>query len=148
MQPGQRPRWQDKDRAIETTVKCRRGAGTQNHCLHGKETIVEDILDWRPFDHITLTTLLPAPGASKIPMCWALEERADGGTHIELRFGKLRGKDLAFFESMWPGVQKKFSGEVELLRSLLAENADFAPMEEPSAPVSLERFLTKPVHML
>jgi uncharacterized protein YndB with AHSA1/START domain len=121
MQPGHRPRWQDKDKVIETTVKGRRGAGTQNHCLHGKETNVEDILDWRPFDHITLTTLLPALGAPKIPMCWTLEERADGGTHLELRFGKLKGKDLAFFEGIWPNVRKKFSGELESLGSLLAE---------------------------
>ena len=27
-----------------------RGAGTQNHCLHGKDAVIEDIVDWRPFD--------------------------------------------------------------------------------------------------
>ena len=143
-QPGRRPRWQDKDSVIEANLKGRRGAGTRNHCLHGKETIVEDFLDWRPFDHLTLTTLLPAPGAPKIPMCWTLEETADGGTHLELRFGKLRGKDLAFFEGVWPGVQKKFTGEIENLRALLAEQ-DAAPVEEPPLPVSRERFLTTPL---
>jgi len=40
---GNRPRWQGSDSAVENTVKGRRGAGTQNHCMHGKETIVEDI---------------------------------------------------------------------------------------------------------
>jgi hypothetical protein len=48
---------------VENTAKGRRGAGTQNHCMHGKDAVIEDILDWRPFDHITLTTLLPVPGA-------------------------------------------------------------------------------------
>jgi uncharacterized protein YndB with AHSA1/START domain len=145
-QPGHRPRWQDKDSVIESTVKGRRGAGTQNHCMHGKDTIIEDILDWRPFDHLTLTTLLPAPGAPKILMCWTLEERADGGTHLELRFGKLKSKDLPFFEGIWPSVYKKFTGEFELLRALLVEQASAAAIDEAPPPLSRERFLTQPVH--
>jgi uncharacterized protein YndB with AHSA1/START domain len=144
--PGHRPRWQDKDSVIENTVRGRRGVGTQNHCLHGKDTIIEDILDWRPFDHITLTTLLPAPGAPKILMCWTFEERADGGTHFELRFGKLKAKDLPFFESIWPNVQKKFKGEFEHLRALLVEQASAAAIDEAPPPISPERFLTQPVH--
>ena len=67
--PGNRPRWQGSDSVVENTVKGRRGAGTQNHCMHGKDAVIEDILDWRPFDHITLTTLLPAPGAPEDSSC-------------------------------------------------------------------------------
>jgi hypothetical protein len=141
-QPGRRPRWQDKDSVTETHAKGRRGAGTRNHCLHGKETIVEDVVDWRPFDHWTITTLLPAPGAPRIPMCWTLEATPDGGTHLELRFGKLKGKDLAFFESIWPGVHKKFTGEIEGLRGVLAQTA---PPDEAPLPVLPERFPTHPV---
>jgi uncharacterized protein YndB with AHSA1/START domain len=66
--PGNRPRWQGSDSVVENTVRGRRGAGTQNHCMHGKDAVIEDILDWCPYDHITLTTLLPAPGAPKILM--------------------------------------------------------------------------------
>ena len=66
--PGNRPRWQGSDSVVENTVRGRRGAGTQNHCMDGKDAVIEDILDWRPNDHITLTTLLPAPGAPKILM--------------------------------------------------------------------------------
>ncbi len=144
--PGHRPRWQDKDNVIESTVKGRRGAGTQNHCMHGKDAIIEDILDWRPFDHITLTTLLPAPDAPKILMCWTLKELEDGGTHIELRFGKLKPRDQPFFEQIWPGVQKKFTGELELLRALLADQAGGPAIDEAPLPVSRERFLARPAH--
>ena len=63
--PANRLRWQGSDDVIESTVKGRRGAGTQNHCMHGKDAIIEDILEWRPFDSITLTTLLPVPDAPK-----------------------------------------------------------------------------------
>ena len=96
--PGNRPRWQGSDSVVENTIKGRRGAGTQNHCIHGKDAIIEDILDWRPFDHITLTTLLPVPGAPKILMSYAFDERKDGGTHFEVRFAKPKPEDLSFYE--------------------------------------------------
>ena len=142
--PGNRPRWQGSDSVVENTVRGRRGAGTQNHCMHGKDAVIEDILDWRPYDHITLTTLLPAPGAPKILMSYAFDERADGGTHFEVRFAKPKPKDLPFLEHVWPNVQGKFTGEFEILRSLLAEQAK-AAADEPPLPVSRERFLTQPI---
>ena len=134
--PGNRPRWQGSDIVVENTVKGRRGAGTQNHCMHGKDAVIEDILDWRPFDHITLTTLLPAPGAPKILMSYAFGERADGGTHFEVRFAKPKPKDLPFYEHVWPNVQTKFTGEFEILRALLAEQAKAsAAADEAPLPV-------------
>ena len=145
--PGNRPRWQGSDIVVENTVKGRRGAGTQNHCMHGKDAVIEDILDWRPFDHITLTTLLPAPGAPKILMSYAFGERADGGTHFEVRFAKPKPKDLPFYEHVWPNVHTKFTGEFEILRALLAEQAKAsAAADEAPLPVSHERFLTQPFH--
>ena len=141
--PGNRPRWQGSDSVVENAVKGRRGAGTQNHCMHGKEAVIEDILDWRPFDHMTFTTLLPVPGAPKILMTYAFDEREDGGTHFEVRFAKPKPKDLPFYEHIWPNVQSKFTGEFEILRALLAEQAK-AAAAEPPLPVSRERFLTQP----
>ena len=143
--PGNRPRWQGTDTVIENTAKGRRGAGTQNHCMHGKDAVIEDILDWRPFDHITLTTLLPVPGAPKVLMSHVFVERADGTTHFELRFAKPKPKDLSFFEHIWPNVQSKFTGEFEILRGLVAEQAkEAAAADEPPLPVSRERFVTQP----
>jgi uncharacterized protein YndB with AHSA1/START domain len=143
--PVHRPRWQHSDGVVENNVKGRRGAGTQNHCMHGKEAVIEDILDWRPFDHITLTTLLPAPGAPKVLMSYVFEERADGGAHFEVRFAKPKPKDLPFFERIWPNVQNKFTGEFEILRALLAQQAT-AAAAEPPLPVLRERFLAQPAH--
>ena len=85
--PGNRPRWQGSDSVVENTAKGRRGAGTQNHCMHGKDAIIEDILDWRPFDHITLTTLLPVPGRSQDPHVLCV--RRTGGRRHAFR-GALR----------------------------------------------------------
>jgi hypothetical protein len=109
--------------------------------------VIEDILDGRPFDHITRTTLLPVPGAPKILMSYAFDERAAGGTHFEVRFAKPKPKDLPFYENIWPNVQNKFTGEFEILRALLAEQAKAeAAADEPPLPVSRERFLARPVH--
>ena len=140
--PGHRPRWQASDGVVENNVKGRRGAGTQNHCMHGKEAVVEDILDWRPFDHITLTTLLPAPGAPKILMSYVFAERPNGDTHFEVRFAKPKPKDLPFWRHVWPNVQAKFAGEFEILRVLLAERA---ADDEPPLAVPHERSRTHAV---
>ena len=80
---------------VENTTNGRRGAGTQNHCMHGKDAIIEDILAWRPFEDITLTTLLPVPGAPKILMSYAFDERASGGAHFEVRGGGRRSYPIA-----------------------------------------------------
>lgn len=32
----------------------RTGAGARNHCLHGKNLVLETILDWRPFEYYTI----------------------------------------------------------------------------------------------
>jgi hypothetical protein len=49
--PGQRERWWPTDAIIENTGNRRRGIGTENRCIHGKAAVVEEVLDWRPFDY-------------------------------------------------------------------------------------------------
>jgi hypothetical protein len=78
-------------------------------------------------------------------MSYAFDQREDGGAHFEVRFAKPKPKDLPFFEHIWPNVQRKFAGEFEILRALLAEQAKAAAAaDEPPLPVSRERFLTQP----
>ena len=145
--PAHHSRWQRSDSFAEVAVNGRRGAGTQNHCVHGKDAIIEDILDWRPFDYVTLSALLPIPGAAKIRMTYAFEEQADGGTRFELRFAKPKPKDLAFFEQVWPTVRSNFEAGFDILRSMMEERATASGVaDEPPIPVSHERFLTQPVH--
>ena len=145
--PAHHLRWQRSDGFVEKAVKGRRGAGTQNHCKHGKDAIIEDILDWRPFDYVTQTALLPIPGAPKILMTYAFDERDDGGTHFEFRVAKPKPKDLPFLEQVWPTVQKNYDVGLEILRSMLEERAEASTaVDEPSLPISRERFLTHPVH--
>ena len=63
-----------------------------------------------------------------------------------MRFAKPKPKDLRFYEHVWPNVQGKFTGEFEILRALLEEQAKAAAADEPPLPVLCERFLTQPYH--
>jgi class 3 adenylate cyclase len=51
--PQKRLRWEGTQ-IVPHKAAGRRGVGTSNHCLHGKQaTTIQTILDWRPFDYFT-----------------------------------------------------------------------------------------------
>src|SRR4029077_7831108 len=78
--PGLRPKWRGADEVRETLESGRRGVGTTNHCMHGPHAIIEEVLDWRPFDYLTISTLLPIPDAPKVILTYAFLESAGGCT--------------------------------------------------------------------
>ncbi|HEY8869617.1 MAG TPA: DUF2652 domain-containing protein [Candidatus Limnocylindrales bacterium] len=87
--PGQRMSWQPW--VTEVTIKGatggRRGPGSANHCMHGRDAVVEEILDWRPYDYVTDRTILDTPtGPVKVLHTIELEPDA-AGTTIHFRFG-------------------------------------------------------------
>jgi hypothetical protein len=49
--------------------------GAQNHCIHGKSMSVEDVLDWRPFDYVTVDVKTPM---GSIRTTYALSETPNG----------------------------------------------------------------------
>jgi uncharacterized protein YndB with AHSA1/START domain len=144
--PGHRPKWQGSDGVIEDTAGGRRGVGTKNHCMHGKNAILEEVLDWRPFDYITLSNLLPIPNAPKVVTTYALEDRPNGATHIEIRIGRPKPKDLPFVEQVAPEYQKTVTAAVAALQQILEnQQSSVAVIDEPPMLPSRERFLTEPV---
>jgi uncharacterized protein YndB with AHSA1/START domain len=117
--PGQRPKWRGADEVRESSAGGRRGVGTTNHCMHGPHAIIEEVLDWRPSDYLTLTTLLPVPGSPKILMTYAFLDNADGSTRIEIRLAKPKPKDVAFLERVSIEFEKTLMEEVEVLKRLI-----------------------------
>ena len=113
--------------------------------MHGPHAIIEEVIDWRPFDYLTLTTLLPMPDAPKVLMTYAFSESEDGGTHIEIRVARPKPKDQAFLDQVGPEFHKNITSEVATLRRML-EGHQVAGIEESALPVSGQRFLTQPVH--
>src|SRR3990172_5477807 len=88
--PGQRMSWQPW--VTEVNVKGatggRGGPGSANHCMHGKDAVIEEILDWRPYDYVTDRTIVDAPGGP-VKVLHTIElEPLTVGTMIHLRFGR------------------------------------------------------------
>ena len=141
--PDLRPKWRHMDGIAEATTNGRRGVGTVNHCMHGEAAIVEEILDWRPYDYITLTTLVPLPEAPKIPMSYAFLDKADGGTHVEIRIAKPKPKDQDFLDKVVANFKGRITHEAEVLQGVLREHMAAAPaIAEPPLPASPQRFAT------
>ena len=144
--PGQRQKWWPADAIIETSSNRRRGIGTENHCMHGKDAIIEEVLDWHPFDYFTVSTLLPVPSAPKIMMTHAFQERINGTTHIEMRVAKPKPKDQAFVEQAGAKFKENITKAIENLRLMLDGQQTSVPViDEPPLITSNERFLTEPV---
>lgn len=116
--PRQRPRWRAADEVREAVSSGRRGVGTTNHCMHGPHAIIEEILDWRPFDYLTLSTLLPTPDAPKVLMSYVFAE-SESGTHIDIRIAKPKPKDRAFLQHVVAEFEKHITDEVAVLKAIL-----------------------------
>lgn len=85
--PAKRILWQQAITGIKQVSDGQRGVGTTNHCMHGPDTFIEHITDWRPFSHITTSSVMPGmPGELKLTVEL---EATDGGTKRTLRYGGL-----------------------------------------------------------
>jgi uncharacterized protein YndB with AHSA1/START domain len=61
--PSKRLEWQEGTTDfLQNSPRGTRGVGTVNHCMHGKQTIHEEILDWKPYRYVTHRTTMPGVG--------------------------------------------------------------------------------------
>lgn len=144
--PGRRMLWSGAASITETQPQGRRGAGATNHCMHGKDTIVEEVLDWRPYDYLTTRDQMPMPGMPKILMTDAFIELPDGRTRFELRIGPEKPRDRAAIEEMLPHLEPMLRQATEALVEHLDEAAarSRSDVDEPPLPVSFGRFTAPP----
>jgi hypothetical protein len=93
-QPGRRMSWQPWVTAVDVRGASggRRGPGSANHCMHGKDAVVEEILDWRPYDYVTDRTVLESP-TGPIKLLHTVEfEPTPKGTTIHFRYAAPKTK--------------------------------------------------------
>jgi uncharacterized protein YndB with AHSA1/START domain len=151
--PARRIQWQQGITGIDVVEgAARRGVGTVNHCIHGKDAIVEEVLDWRPYEHVTLRSQVPIPNVPKLLTSFVLEDIGDGRTRIELRFGRPKSaKDRAIAEPLIPMFSGQFQAGLEALQPLIeADATERAAAEaqrppEPPVPVADGRHLREPI---
>jgi len=140
-QPGRRVGWSAGVTAvIEDAPGSRRGVGTTNHCMHGKDAIVEEVLDWRPFDYFTMRSTMPTPmGAVRFTSTFELEPTADG-TIVHMRFGPPpTARELKILGQLRPMFEEIFAANAAALRLLVATElaaraADAIPEPDLPAP--------------
>jgi len=64
---SRRTRWaEDVVRVDVQTVGGRRGVGTTNHCVHGKDSHLEEIVDWWPMEYFSYVVRHPVTGESLV----------------------------------------------------------------------------------
>lgn len=137
--PIRRPQW-GGDMTIEEVVGSgRRSAGTVNHCIHGADTIVEEILDWSPVDYWTTRATMPQPGLPRIVMTDALSP-IPGGTHVEVRIGQPRPRERPAFQMLMSQMDGMFQGMQAGLKAAAEAEAAAraaAAAEVPEPPMSI-----------
>ena len=141
-EPGQRMTWQPW--VTEVTIKGatgrRRGLGSANHCRHGQDAVIEEILDWRPYDYVTDRTILDTPGGPvKLLHTIELEPLTDGTTiHFRFAAPKTR-RERALMKDIGPAYGAALrSGLPSLIAqldaALAARDADRGPEPELAGP--------------
>jgi hypothetical protein len=126
-EPGRRMTWQPwvTEVAIQGATGGRRGVGSSNHCMHGKDAVIEEILDWRPYDYVTDRTILDTP-SGPVKVLHTIElEPVTSGTVIHLRFAAPKTKrEKALMEHIGPAYGAALRSGIPTLIALLdAETA-------------------------
>lgn len=104
----------------ETTVAGRRGIGTVNHCQHGADAVLEEILDWRPPDYQTVRVRMPIPGVPAITFTDRLTPTEDGRTRFTMLVARPRKPaDRAALEAILPGIAEGVRAGLETVSELL-----------------------------
>ncbi|MGR2751348.1 DUF2652 domain-containing protein [Agromyces arachidis] len=87
--PGRRMAWQPELKRLDVEAAGnRRGVGTVNHCQHGAGNILEEVLDWRPYEYLTVRSTMPTPlGPIHLRTMTELEPTPEGGTIVHFRVG-------------------------------------------------------------
>ena len=141
--PGRRVEWMaGVTDVIQDATGNRRAVGATNHCMHGKDEILEEVLDWRPFDYFTVRSIVQTPaGTVGIPNTFELEPTATG-TRVSVRFQLPSNSDeAALVEQMKPMFQTMVDTGAAALRAILGtemqSRAATAPVE-PNLPTPRE----------
>jgi hypothetical protein len=133
--PGRRMAWQPWVTAVtvEGASGGRRGPGSANHCMHGKDAVIEEILDWRPYDYVTDRTVLATPGGP-LRLLHTIElEPTPEGTTVHIRFAPPRtAREKAAAAQVGPPYEAALRAATP---ALIAElNAAYAALEAGSGP--------------
>ncbi len=134
--PGRRVEWMaGVTDVIQDAAGNRRAVGATNHCMHGKDAVVEEVLDWRPFDYFTVRSTVQTPGGPVgIPNTFELEPTATG-TRVSLRFQRPSEPDeAALVEPMLPTFQAMVDAGSTALQAIVGSQMQSRVATAPVEP--------------
>ncbi|HVR33704.1 MAG TPA: DUF2652 domain-containing protein [Acidimicrobiia bacterium] len=128
--PQKRLLWlTDLTRIDEKNPSGRRGAGTTNHCVHGRGAITEEILDWHPFQYFTQRMDIPMMGSWT--QTYEFRPVGPNVTELRVRVQRLEGFQRFLFGLMRRTIFKDLNANVGRLAELLT--VEGAEQESTSA---------------
>ncbi len=137
--PGRRVAWTPGVTGVEViAVGNRRGVGATNHCAHGKNASIEELLDWRPYDYFTFRNTVPTPMGHIRFLATTEFEPTPSGTIIHMRMAAPQTrKERVLARLARPilerGLRVSRDRLVEQLGAELARRGRDAP-DEPDLP--------------
>jgi uncharacterized protein YndB with AHSA1/START domain len=137
-EPGRRLGWQlgTTEILVSNAQGGRRGVGTTNHCMHGKDAVIEEILDWRPYDYLSEVTTMGTP-MGLVKFVTTIEfEPTPAGTVVHFRFAPPKSaRERAIMREMTPAMAGMFEHRgAALAAQLQAELGARAGGAEPDLP--------------
>jgi len=148
--PARRVRWTSgMTDMVEDLASGRRGVGTVNHCAHGKDVSIEEVLDWVPPEYETKRIKTPYRGVPRIVITMELIARGPDQTDLVYRVARPRSiKDRLILQAMEgpfrASVMRDGASLIELAEADALERAAGRDAE-PDVPASTARHLSKPM---
>jgi hypothetical protein len=148
--PARRVRWTSgMTDVVEDLPAGRRGVGTVNHCVHGKDVTIEEVLDWFPPEYMTKRIKTPFRGVPRIVITMELIPRGPDQTALVYRVARPRSiKDRLILQAMEgsfrASVMRDSASLIELAATDARERAA-GRAEEPGVPASAARHLLAPL---
>ena len=137
--PGRRITWQIGVTGVEMIATGnRRGVGATNHCMHGKDASIEELLDWRPYDYFTYRNTLPTPMGPVRFLATTEFEPTPSGTIIHQRFAAPKtATERTIMEQLTSWIDEALRTSTILLTRHLDEELERRrreAIEEPALP--------------
>jgi hypothetical protein len=135
--PGRRAGWQAgvTEVLLAASTGNRRGVGATIHCMHGAEAVVEEILDWRPYDYWSNRSTINTPaGPMKMLATVELEPTASGTT-IHFRYAAPKAaKQRAILQELLPVYEGMFAASSTAMISQLEDELADRRIDSPVEP--------------
>ena len=144
--PARRIRWTaGMTDMVEDLANGRRGVGTINHCMHGKNVTIEEVLDWYPPEYQTKRVKPPFRGVPRFVITTELVARGSDQTDLVYRVARPRSlKDRLILQAMEgqfrTAVVRDTATLIELAAADAAQRAA-GGATEPGVPASTARHL-------